>query len=59
MAKWIEETAASGFGMRGSVSDEEGEESRILHVTRVSDVAMLERIIGNEGIKQILLLRFP
>jgi lipopolysaccharide/colanic/teichoic acid biosynthesis glycosyltransferase len=59
MAKWIEETAAFGFGMRGSVTDEEGEESRILHVTRVSDVAMLERIIRNEGIKQILLLEIP
>ncbi len=60
MAKWIEETAAFGFGMRGSVTtDEDGEESRILHVTRVSDVAMLERIIRNEGIKQILLLEIP
>ena len=60
MAKWIEETAAFGFGMRGSVTtDEEGEESRILHVTRVSDVAMLERIIRDEGIKQILLLEIP
>ena len=45
--------------MRGSVTDEEGEESRILHVTHVSDVAMLERIIRNEGIKQILLLEIP
>ncbi len=60
MAKWIEETAAVGFGMRGSVTtDEDGEESRILHVTRVSDVAMLERIIRNEGIKQIFLLEIP
>jgi putative colanic acid biosynthesis UDP-glucose lipid carrier transferase len=45
--------------MRGSVADEDGEESRVLHVTRVSDVAMLERIIRNEGIKQILLLELP
>ena len=59
MAKWIEETAAFGFGMRGSVTDEEGEESRILHVTRISEVAMLERIIRDEGIKQILLLEIP
>jgi exopolysaccharide biosynthesis polyprenyl glycosylphosphotransferase len=59
IAKWIEETAASGFGMRGSVPDDDGEESRILHVTRVTDVAMLERIIKNEGIKQMLLLEIP
>jgi FlaA1/EpsC-like NDP-sugar epimerase len=59
IAKWIEETAAFGFGMRGSVADEDGEESRVLHVTRVSDVAMLERIIRQEGIKQILLLEIP
>jgi lipopolysaccharide/colanic/teichoic acid biosynthesis glycosyltransferase len=59
IAKWIEETAASGFGMRGSMPDDEGEESRILHVTRVSDVAILERIIKNEGIKQMLLLEIP
>ena len=59
IAKWIEETAAVGFGMSGSVTDDDGEESRILHVTRVSDVGMLERIIKNEGIKQILLLEIP
>ena len=59
IAKWIEETAAFGFGMRGSVTDDDGEESRVLHVTRVSDVAMLERIIRHEGIKQILLLEIP
>ena len=59
IAKWIEETAAFGFGMRGSVTDDDGEESRVLHVTRVSDVAMLERIIRNEGIKQVLLLEIP
>ncbi len=66
MAKWIEETAAFGFGVRGSVTDsdadeddDEGEEARVLHVTRVSDVLMLERIIKHEGIKQILLLELP
>ena len=59
MAKWIEETAAIAFGMSGSVTDDDREESRILHVTRVSGVGMLERIIRNEGIKQILLLEIP
>ena len=59
IAKWIEETAAFGFGMRGSVADDEGEESRVLHVTHVSDVAMLERMIKEEGIKHIILLGFP
>jgi exopolysaccharide biosynthesis polyprenyl glycosylphosphotransferase len=61
ISKWIEETAAFGFGMKGSVrtDDDEEEESRILHVSRVSDVSMLERIIRNEGIKQILLLEIP
>jgi exopolysaccharide biosynthesis polyprenyl glycosylphosphotransferase len=61
ISKWIEETAAFGFGLKGSVrtDDDEEEESRILHVSRVSDVSMLERIIRNEGIKQILLLEIP
>jgi exopolysaccharide biosynthesis polyprenyl glycosylphosphotransferase len=59
IAKWIEKTAAFGFGMRGSVPDEDGEEARILHVTRVTDVTMLERIIKNEGIRQMLLLEIP
>jgi lipopolysaccharide/colanic/teichoic acid biosynthesis glycosyltransferase len=59
IARWIKETAAFGFGMRGSVTDDDSEESRVLHVTRVSDVAMLERIIKNEGIRQILLLGIP
>ena len=62
MAKWIEETAAFGFGVRGSVTDDdedEREDARVLHVTRVSDVLMLERIIKHEGIKQILLLELP
>ena len=59
IANWIEETAAFGFGINGSVSDDDGEESRVLHLTRVSDAAMLERIIRHEGIKQILLLELP
>jgi exopolysaccharide biosynthesis polyprenyl glycosylphosphotransferase len=59
IAKWIEKTATFGFGMRGSVPDEGGEEARILHVTRVSDVSMLERIIKNEGIRQMVLLEIP
>jgi exopolysaccharide biosynthesis polyprenyl glycosylphosphotransferase len=59
IAKWIEETGAFGFGMRGSVTDDDSEEARVLHVTRVSDVTMLERIIRNEGIKQVLLLEIP
>ena len=60
IAKWIDETAAFGFGMRGSVTDDDGgEESRVLHVTRVSDVAMLQRFITHEGIKQIILLEIP
>ena len=64
ISKWIEETAAFGFGVRGSVTDDDDEEddreeARVLHVTRVSDVLMLERIIKHEGIKQILLLELP
>jgi lipopolysaccharide/colanic/teichoic acid biosynthesis glycosyltransferase len=59
IARWFEETAAFGFGMRGSVTDGNGEESRILHVTRVSDVATLECMIKDEGIKQIILLGLP
>jgi len=59
IARWIEETAAFNFGMRGSVADDDSEESRVLHLARVSDVAMLERIISYEGIKQILLLEIP
>jgi exopolysaccharide biosynthesis polyprenyl glycosylphosphotransferase len=60
ISEWIEETAAFGFGMKGTVtSDDDEEESRILHLARVSDVAMLERIIRNEGIKQIILLEIP
>ena len=59
VSKWILETAAFGFGLRGSPSEDEGEEGRILHMTRVSDVAMLQRIIRHEGIRQILLLELP
>ncbi len=58
MDRWIEETGAFGFGMSGSVIDEKGK-SRIAHVTAVSDALMLERIIKNEGIKQIILLEIP
>ena len=58
MNRWILETAAFGFGLRGKPSDDE-EEGRLLHVTRVSDSAMLHRIIRQEGIRQIILLEFP
>lgn len=57
--KWILETAAFGFGLRGSRIDEDSEGGQVLHVTRVSDVAMLQRIIRHEGIRQILLLELP
>jgi exopolysaccharide biosynthesis polyprenyl glycosylphosphotransferase len=57
--KWILETAAFGFGLRGSPNDDDSEEGRVLHVTRVSDVSMLQRIIRHEGIRQILLLELP
>ena len=59
IANWIDETAAFGFGIKGSVTDEDHEEPRVLHVTRVLDVAMLDRIVRHEGIKQILLLELP
>jgi putative colanic acid biosynthesis UDP-glucose lipid carrier transferase len=59
IARWIQESAAFGFGMRGSVPDDESTESRILHITCVKDVPTLERIIKNEGIKQIILLELP
>jgi exopolysaccharide biosynthesis polyprenyl glycosylphosphotransferase len=59
IADWIEETAAFGFGIKGSVTDDDGQESRVLHLARVSDVAMLERVISYEGIKQIVLLELP
>ena len=59
VSKWILETAAFGFGLRGSRIDDDSEEGQVLHVTRVSDVAMLQRIIRHEGIRQILLLELP
>jgi FlaA1/EpsC-like NDP-sugar epimerase len=59
IARWIEETAAFGTGSGVSEINAEDEESRILHVTRVPDVAVLERMIRNERIKQIILLEIP
>ncbi|HEY5811622.1 MAG TPA: hypothetical protein VIT23_03095, partial [Terrimicrobiaceae bacterium] len=59
ISKWVLETAAFGFGLRGSQGADESEEGRVLHVTRISDVAMLQRIIKHEGIRQILLLELP
>jgi exopolysaccharide biosynthesis polyprenyl glycosylphosphotransferase len=56
---WILETAAFGFGLRGKPSEGDEEEGRVLHMTRVSSVAMLDRIIRHEGIRQILLLELP
>src|SRR6476659_7062722 len=57
--KWILDTAAFGFGWRGKPSEGGEEEGRVLHITRVSDVSMLQRIIRHEGIRQILLLELP
>ena len=57
--KWILDTAAFGFGLRGKPSEGDEEEGRVLHVTRVSNVSMLDRIIRHEGIRQILLLELP
>jgi exopolysaccharide biosynthesis polyprenyl glycosylphosphotransferase len=57
--KWILETAAFGFGLRGRPTEGGDEEGRVLHVTRVSDVSMLQRIIRHQGIRQILLLELP
>ena len=45
--------------MRGSVTDDDGEAPRLLHITHVSDVAVLERVIKDEGIRQIVLLGLP
>ena len=56
---WILETAAFGFGLRGQPSEGDEEEGRVLHMPRVSSVAMLDRIIRHEGIRQILLLELP
>jgi lipopolysaccharide/colanic/teichoic acid biosynthesis glycosyltransferase len=57
--KWIVETKAFGFGLRGSPIDGETEEGRILHVARVSDGQMLQRTIREAGIRQIILLEIP
>ena len=57
--RWLLETAAFGFGLRGRPSEGDEEEGRVLHVTRVSSVSMLDRIIRHEGIRQILLLELP
>jgi lipopolysaccharide/colanic/teichoic acid biosynthesis glycosyltransferase len=57
--KWIVDTKALGFGLRGSPIDGEPEEGRILHVARVSDGPMLQRTIRQAGIRQIILLEFP
>jgi lipopolysaccharide/colanic/teichoic acid biosynthesis glycosyltransferase len=57
--KWILETAAFGFGLRGRPGEDDEEEGRVLHLARVSDSAMLYRIIRQEGIGQIILLEFP
>jgi exopolysaccharide biosynthesis polyprenyl glycosylphosphotransferase len=59
MNRWILETAAFGFGLRGKPSEGDEDEGRVLHVPRVSDVSMLDRIIRHEGIRQILLLELP
>ena len=56
-SRWILETKAFGFGLRGSLADES--EGSLLHVARVSDSAMLHRIIRQEGIRQMILLEFP
>ena len=58
VSKWMLETAAFGFGMRGSAIEGD-DEGRILHVTRVSNETMLQRIIWHERIRQILLLELP
>ena len=57
--QWILETKAFGFGLRGPPTGDETEEGRILHVARVSDGPMLERIIREAGIRQIILVEFP
>jgi hypothetical protein len=58
-ANWLEQTAAFGFGVRGSAIEDEDQESRILHLTEVSDVAIFKRIVKNEATKQIILLEIP
>ncbi len=57
--RWILETKAFGFGLRGKSSEGDEEEGPLLHVARVSGSAMLQRIIRHEGIRQIILLEFP
>jgi lipopolysaccharide/colanic/teichoic acid biosynthesis glycosyltransferase len=57
--KWILETAAFGFGLRGKPNEDGEEEERVLHLARVWDSATLYRIIRQEGIGQIILLGFP
>ena len=59
ISKWILETAAFGFGMRVKPSEGDEEEGRVLHIARVSDSAMLQRVIRQEGIGQIILVEFP
>jgi exopolysaccharide biosynthesis polyprenyl glycosylphosphotransferase len=59
IGKWILETGAFGFGLRGKPSEGDDEEGRVLHMPRVSDVSMLQRIIRHEKIRQILLLELP
>ena len=56
--KWIIETRAFGFGLRGSPTESDSE-GRILHVAGLESESMLERLIWNEGIRQILLLELP
>ena len=55
---WMIETRASGFGLRGSPTESDSE-GQVLHVPHVSSESMLERLIRNEGIRQVLLLEIP
>ena len=57
--KWMIETRAFGFGLRGSPAESDTEEGRVLHLSHVSSESMLERLIRNEGIRQVLLLEIP
>jgi hypothetical protein len=45
--------------MRVKPSEGDEEEGRVLHIARVSDSAMLQRVIRQEGIGQIILVEFP
>ena len=58
MNRWILETSAFGFGLRGKPSEATRRGARA-PVPRVSSVSMLDRIIRHEGIRQILLLELP